>query len=1503
MTSISKISAIIPSFAEAVSWELPSFRVTLTASAILQAHVHSRETGIIYDAEVKAPFTIIHLNRLQKTIQDHFYIHVIQSNKVPVRVKFFPRGLGGSFYSQSSISLPSIPQGKASLDKTPKTPQELVWVLQQLKVDPDNNRVTLYLSAAFQFIKDFANNPTHPKEQIDGLVLLVLIDNKDITRTVINQLIDLIKNNTLLNIDLVHGLADAIDRASPAFLNPDDLVQLMLTLIERIKISHSTGAEKTFEGQLKALVRILNAMVDANVCDIPRLKHEEIRQFLSSCSKSDAGGIKSFAAYAEQALSRIPNDESKFAAFLRYSTGTVKGIYHFYAAFNHLDPGQLVKGFYSLEDSINAVIDFAKLIGSQVQSVLPDLQAALSHDIKFKIRALKWYDQIRYVEFLIASNCFRALEQLLLDPRLNKKSYFMCCLAVKLHEVILTHPNAAIRNETLQLLHNLYQDEKNWSGLTLKEDHFKNESAGMLKLGKKKLRYRLHLKGLILSSLQLYVDIPVLRDEALKALEAIEKKASPAEKLFIQKYRSLHHIATTTTSASIELFEASPQEQFKLESALEKIKARIVDDPEFQKEQQTYIPLMGASSQGASAAYELLEEIQSFLKGDQRVLLLMGDSGSGKSLFSQTLSYHLWQAYQPVSGVIPFYVSLPSLQDPVHKLISQAAKRLGLTSEQINEIKEKREVIFILDGYDEIPKNSDILEGNHLLDFKGKIIITCRTEALPATDLFIPILNGKPKRSLLRELYLAPFSLSQIEQFIQKCIDLGNTEWKQVSLYREQMERIPSLKDLMQNPFILKIITDTLPEIIDQAKQAKAEQITLTRYALYAAFMEEWFQKGFMRAKKQFPELQAVGLNPKNLKKKATKFCIQLANTFQSKGETHIQYNTKDPVWKPFFSEDLRTATLRSMAPLKVSKEGSCYFLHKSLLEYFVALGTKTVLALPTSPETSTPQELKPTQRLIKGHPIFDSLLEPSIWHFLADTVKGDLAFKQELFSLIEQSKKDPLMATAAANAITILNLANISFSGKDFRGIRIPHANLEKAILHDTDLRDADLSHVNLSEAILSDALVDQTQMQGVEFGQFPMIMTKDIVHVVIPSLDEKQLIGGVGKDIVIWDYATGKELKTLKGHTNAVTALTFLPGGELLASGSQDNTIHLWNLKTGETLKTLKGHTETVTALILLEGGELLASGSQDNTIRLWNLKTGETLKTLQGHTSWINALALLPGGEHLASGSADMTIRLWNLKTGETLKTLQGHTGGVTALTLLPGGELLASVSQDKTIRLWNLKTGETLKTLQGHTARVTALALLPGGELLASGSWDKTICLWDLKTGETLKILQGHTSFVTDLTLLPGGELLASVSMDNTIRLWNLKTGETLEILQRHTSSVTALTLLPEEELLASGSGSRDKTIRLWNLKTRQEVFKISQPFVIHSLEFKEPDLLYVGDSMGGIWCWQLNHEGKTFCPQLLWATNPVLMCQNVKIGTALGLSPMNQRLMLQHGATE
>jgi WD40 repeat protein len=51
----------------------------------------------------------------------------------------------------------------------------------------------------------------------------------------------------------------------------------------------------------------------------------------------------------------------------------------------------------------------------------------------------------------------------------------------------------------------------------------------------------------------------------------------------------------------------------------------------------------------------------------------------------------------------------------------------------------------------------------------------------------------------------------------------------------------------------------------------------------------------------------------------------------------------------------------------------------------------------------------------------------------------------------------------------------------------------------------------------------------------------------------------GSYDKTIKIWDTTSGKELKTLNGHTGSVNSLAVLPDNTL-ASGSDDRTIKIW-------------------------------------------------------------------------------------------------------------------------------------------------------------------------------------------------------------------------------------------------------------------------------------------------------------------------------------------------------
>jgi WD40 repeat protein len=143
---------------------------------------------------------------------------------------------------------------------------------------------------------------------------------------------------------------------------------------------------------------------------------------------------------------------------------------------------------------------------------------------------------------------------------------------------------------------------------------------------------------------------------------------------------------------------------------------------------------------------------------------------------------------------------------------------------------------------------------------------------------------------------------------------------------------------------------------------------------------------------------------------------------------------------------------------------------------------------------------------------------------------------------------------------------------------------------------------------------------------------------------------------EIRLWEVASGSEVRTLEGHTQSVNSVAFSPDGRLLASGScgQGNyiiictqgEIRLWEVASGREVRSLSGHTSWVNSVAFSPDGRLLASGSHDKTIKLWEVASGREVRSLTGHTDDVNSVAFSPDGRLLASGSDDETIKLWDI-----------------------------------------------------------------------------------------------------------------------------------------------------------------------------------------------------------------------------------------------------------------
>ncbi|WP_375505634.1 protein kinase [uncultured Nostoc sp.] len=193
----------------------------------------------------------------------------------------------------------------------------------------------------------------------------------------------------------------------------------------------------------------------------------------------------------------------------------------------------------------------------------------------------------------------------------------------------------------------------------------------------------------------------------------------------------------------------------------------------------------------------------------------------------------------------------------------------------------------------------------------------------------------------------------------------------------------------------------------------------------------------------------------------------------------------------------------------------------------------------------------------------------------------------------------------------------------------------------------------------------------------------------------------GSWDKTIKLWDVNTGKEICTIAGHQLKINSVAFSPQGQLLASASYDRTIRLWQIPALEgsqrefenrpycsLLATLSGHAWAVLTVAFSPDGQILATGSDDNTIKLWEVNTGQLICTLVGHSWSVVAVAFTADGETLLSASCDKTVKLWRVSTAEEIVTLSGHIDSVSAVAVSKVTQLIASGSRDKTIKLWQL-----------------------------------------------------------------------------------------------------------------------------------------------------------------------------------------------------------------------
>jgi len=187
--------------------------------------------------------------------------------------------------------------------------------------------------------------------------------------------------------------------------------------------------------------------------------------------------------------------------------------------------------------------------------------------------------------------------------------------------------------------------------------------------------------------------------------------------------------------------------------------------------------------------------------------------------------------------------------------------------------------------------------------------------------------------------------------------------------------------------------------------------------------------------------------------------------------------------------------------------------------------------------------------------------------------------------------------------------------------------------------------------------------------------------------SPDGKWLAMSISRRVHVYN-SDGQEAWRTADHPSTVSAIAW-SGGKELATACYGQ-VTFFDVSSGELCQKLQWKGSLV-SMVLSPDGDIVACGSQDNSIHFWRRST-EQDSMMQGYPGKPSVLAFDSTGMLLATGGGE-SITVWSFlgdgPEGTYPGVLEFHIKPITALSFAGNGMRLASGARDGAVIVWLLE----------------------------------------------------------------------------------------------------------------------------------------------------------------------------------------------------------------------